>query len=98
MNEYVKEYINPVIYNIMIVVSDGWCHMRMRPARLVSYAFLYTTPISLAAPFQSAETAIQLEDPDTRQNGSSRVNKSMAVDEDILQTLQSSQTPVLSLT
>ena len=27
----------------MIVVSDNWCRMRMRPARLVSYAFLYTT-------------------------------------------------------
>ena len=22
---------------------NGWCRMRMRPARLVSYAFLYTT-------------------------------------------------------
>ena len=27
----------------MIVVSDDWCRMRMRLARLVSYAFLYTT-------------------------------------------------------
>ena len=24
-------------------VSYGWCHIRERPARLVSYAFLYTT-------------------------------------------------------
>ena len=27
---------------IMILLS-GWCRMRMRPAPLVSYAFLYTT-------------------------------------------------------
>ena len=34
---------HPVISNIMILVSDDWCHIRMRPARLVSYAFLYAT-------------------------------------------------------
>ena len=33
--------------NIVNVVSDDWCHMGMRPARLVSYAFLYTTDVYL---------------------------------------------------
>ena len=35
-----------MIFNIVILgrnLLNGWCRMRMRPARLVSYAFLYTT-------------------------------------------------------
>ena len=28
---------------IFVFLLTGWCRMRMRPARLVSYAFLYTT-------------------------------------------------------
>ena len=28
---------------INMILLNGWCRMRMRPARLVSYAFLYTT-------------------------------------------------------
>ena len=28
---------------IYMILLNGWCRMRMRPARLVSYAFLYTT-------------------------------------------------------
>ena len=39
--------IHPVICIIMIVVLDDWCHMKMRPAQLVSNAFLYTTPTLL---------------------------------------------------
>ena len=38
--------IHPMICNIVILsekLLNGWCRMRMRPARLVSYAFLYTT-------------------------------------------------------
>ena len=37
--------IHPVICNIVILwlVSGDWCRTRMRPARLVSNAFLYTT-------------------------------------------------------
>ena len=27
---------------IFVILLTGWCRMRMRPARLVSYAFLYT--------------------------------------------------------
>ena len=38
--------IHPMICIIMILLN-GWCRMRMRPARLVSYAFLYTTIIQL---------------------------------------------------
>ena len=34
---------NIVILWMIVLVSDGSCRMRMRPARLVSYAFLYTT-------------------------------------------------------
>ena len=34
---------HPVICDIMILVSDDWCRMRVRPAQVVSYAFLYTT-------------------------------------------------------
>ena len=29
-------------------VSYGWCHIRERPARLVSNAFLYTTSVGKA--------------------------------------------------
>ena len=35
-----------MIYNIVILsenLLNGWCWMRMRPARLMSNAFLYTT-------------------------------------------------------
>ena len=35
-----------MIHNIVILVEkllNGLCRIRMRPARLVSYAFLYTT-------------------------------------------------------
>ena len=28
---------------IFVIMLSGWCWVRMRPARLVSYAFLYTT-------------------------------------------------------
>ena len=28
---------------IFVILLTGWCRMRMRPVRLVSYAFLYTT-------------------------------------------------------
>ena len=38
--------IHPMISNIMILGENlltGWCRMRIRPARLVSFAFLYTT-------------------------------------------------------
>ena len=28
---------------IIMILFNGWCRMRMRPAHLVSYAFLYTT-------------------------------------------------------
>ena len=28
---------------IFVILLAGWCRTRMRPARLVSYAFLYTT-------------------------------------------------------
>ena len=28
---------------IFVILLTGWCRTRMRPARLVSYAFLYTT-------------------------------------------------------
>ena len=38
-------FLHPVICNIMIVVSDDWCRMTVRPARLLSYAFLYTTSV-----------------------------------------------------
>ena len=35
---------------IIVILEDNllndWCRMRMRPARLVSYAFLYTTIIA----------------------------------------------------
>ena len=30
---------------IVVIVLECWCHMRMRPARLVSYAFLYATSV-----------------------------------------------------
>ena len=32
---------------IIMILLNGWCRMRMRPARLVSYAFLYTTALFL---------------------------------------------------
>ena len=38
--------IHPMICSIVILgenLVNGWCRMRMRPAQLVSYAFLYTT-------------------------------------------------------
>ena len=28
---------------IIMILLNGWCRMRMRPAHPVSYAFLYTT-------------------------------------------------------
>ena len=28
---------------IFVILLTGWCRMRMRPVRLVSYVFLYTT-------------------------------------------------------
>ena len=31
---------------IIMILLNGWCRMRMRPARLVSYALLYTTVLS----------------------------------------------------
>ena len=40
-----------MIYTILILgekLLNGWCRMRMRPAWLVSYAFLYTTDTSKA--------------------------------------------------
>ena len=37
--------IHLVICDTMILL-EGWCHIRMRPARLVSYAFLYTTHLA----------------------------------------------------
>ena len=30
---------------IFVILLSGWCRTRMRPARLVSYAFLYTTSV-----------------------------------------------------
>ena len=30
---------------IIMILLNGWCRMRMRSARLVSYVFLYTTHI-----------------------------------------------------
>ena len=44
----IKNSLYPVICDIsnlslIVLVSDGWCRMRMHHARLMSYAFLYTT-------------------------------------------------------
>ena len=35
---------------IFVISLSGWCRTRMRPARLVSYAFLYTTNVELNSP------------------------------------------------
>ena len=44
---------------IIMILLSGWCRMRMRPARLVSYAFLYTTFVAriqiMALRLQDAE-------------------------------------------
>ena len=39
---------------IFVILLSGWCRTRMRPARLVSYAFLYTTYL----PFSNAKIFI----------------------------------------
>ena len=36
--------VHPMIC-IFIILLGGWCRTRMRRARLVSYAFLYTTDL-----------------------------------------------------
>ena len=41
-------------------VSHGWCHIRERPARLVSNAFLYTTTEKLAESLVSFGSAFFL--------------------------------------
>ena len=33
---------------IFVILLTGWCRTRMRPARLVSYAFLFTTNVALS--------------------------------------------------
>ena len=38
---------------IILILLNGWCRMRMRPARLVSYAFLYTTDAKAASGYDS---------------------------------------------
>ena len=35
---------------IFVILLSGWCRTRMRPARLVSYAFLYTTNRTVMIP------------------------------------------------
>ena len=38
---------------VFVILLIGWCRMAMRPARLVSYAFLYTTYVSPHVRFTS---------------------------------------------
>ena len=53
-----------MICNIIILLS-GWCRTRMRPARLVSYAFLYTTYIGYKLVFNCSSTVKNEEIFDT---------------------------------
>ena len=49
-----------------VIMLSGWCRTRMRPARLVSYAFLYTTEAEFQG--QLATLEYQLQEKTKQQN------------------------------